>query len=113
MTTEPAQSLLDLGSSTMSFCDTSLPSKLSGSATQKKTSQAQCNMYGNGISASQLGQDSCALAMMEDGISEMVYEWFYGSVYNGTLVVDNDNGNPQWRMQDVVYTVMDDREHMT
>ena len=44
----------------------------------------------------------------------MVREWFYGSVYNGSIVVDNTNSpsSVAWRLNNVPYTVMDAQSSM-
>ena len=118
VTDGPQQCLVDLGSSTAAFCDPALPARLAAAEgkgldpAQRKTDQAQCNAYGV-YAGSSPEEPRPGADCPGDVNTSLVYEWFYGSVYHGTLRADNAPSLPPWMLRDVEYTVMDAQSQMT
>jgi len=91
----PQQALLDVGSSSISFCN----SDFAEAVAPQRTKYAQCNMYANPVST-----PTCP---------EAFHEWFYGSVYKGDVsVLSSDTGKHAGTMRDVHYAIMDAHKEM-
>jgi len=91
----PQQMQLDLGSSTLAFCDAAMAA---GVAAQK-TELTQCHLYGFPYSQK----------IVPSSEGPCYEEWFYGSVYKGDVQFFAGPNNTQEAatMQDVHYTIME------